>query len=80
METIQFFGGNDWRALECKQYVRGRIDFPVGSSVHEYSREQLRLAMDSRFRPFGVQRPAHYVNQMTEMGVTRPLTRAIRCF
>jgi hypothetical protein len=24
--------------------------------------------------------PAHYVNQLTEMGVTRPLSRAIRCF
>ncbi len=27
-----------------------------------------------------VERPAHYVNQLTEMGVTRPLSRAIRCF
>ena len=45
------------------------------SEFHEAQREfpaEARRWLDSR--------PAHYVNQLTEMGVTRPLSRAIRCF
>jgi hypothetical protein len=54
----------------------GLSDYFVSASVSGPCLELLPMDWAKRFE----ETPAHFVNQVTDTGVTRPLSRAIRCF